>query len=234
MSDAELRELERRFRETASTEDEVAWLRLRCRSGDELDWESYSRLCGLDVEAASEYLRWRVETGGLTRERVELAAYCGHQAAKLNQEPPRGPDLTSLAQRLDSAARTQLVAFLCGLILPQRIEAYGSESLLPLLECAHALEASDTKSLAEVDRKAAEAKARELEVNWQENVYPAGDSGFVFGPPPELAGLVASSLAATFDPAFVPEVVHAYGLLGDMDDLRDEATARPLVRLLLG
>ncbi|MGE0706922.1 MAG: hypothetical protein AB7N76_02975 [Planctomycetota bacterium] len=77
MSDEKLRELERRFRETGSAEDEVAWLRERARSGEKLDWESYSRLHELDVDAAADYLRWRVATGDLTQERLELAAYCG-------------------------------------------------------------------------------------------------------------------------------------------------------------
>lgn len=51
VSDADLRELERRFRETGSVEDEAAWLRAR------------------------------VKTGDLEQSKLELAAYCGHQAA---------------------------------------------------------------------------------------------------------------------------------------------------------
>ncbi len=53
MSDEKLRELERRFKETGSVEDEAAWLKERVRVGD------------------------------LTQERLELAAYCGHEGAKL-------------------------------------------------------------------------------------------------------------------------------------------------------
>ena len=52
MSDQRLRELERRWRETGSVEDEAA------------------------------YLRERVRVGDLTQERLELAAYCGHEGAK--------------------------------------------------------------------------------------------------------------------------------------------------------
>ncbi|HBP20921.1 MAG TPA: hypothetical protein DEA08_24415 [Planctomycetes bacterium] len=81
MSDEERREAERRFTETGSAEDEVAWLCSRARSGENLDWESYSRLHELDVEAAADYLRWRVETGELTRERLVLGGHCGHEAA---------------------------------------------------------------------------------------------------------------------------------------------------------
>lgn len=51
MSDCRLRELERRWRETGSVEDEAA------------------------------YLRERVRVGNLTEEKLELAAYCGHEGA---------------------------------------------------------------------------------------------------------------------------------------------------------
>jgi hypothetical protein len=52
MSDQKLRDLERRFKETGSPDDEAAWLLERVRVGD------------------------------LTRERLELAAYCGHEGAR--------------------------------------------------------------------------------------------------------------------------------------------------------
>ena len=52
VSDQRLRELERKWRETGSVEDEAA------------------------------YLRERVRVGDLTQERLELAAYCGHGGAK--------------------------------------------------------------------------------------------------------------------------------------------------------
>ncbi len=52
MSDEKLRELERRFKETGSVEDEAAWLKERVRVGD------------------------------LTQERLEFAAYCGHEGAR--------------------------------------------------------------------------------------------------------------------------------------------------------
>ena len=52
MSDAKLRELERRWKETGAVEDEAA------------------------------YLLERVRVGELTQERLELAAYCGHDGAK--------------------------------------------------------------------------------------------------------------------------------------------------------
>jgi hypothetical protein len=52
MSDAKLRELERRWKETGTVEDEAA------------------------------YLLERVRVGDLSRERLELAAYCGHEGAR--------------------------------------------------------------------------------------------------------------------------------------------------------
>ncbi len=63
MSDEKLRELERRFKETGSVEDEAAWL----------------------VE--------RVRVGDLTQERLELAAYLGHEPARrlFEKDPPRTP-----------------------------------------------------------------------------------------------------------------------------------------------
>ena len=81
MSDEKLRELERRFRETGSADDEVAWLRERARAGEKLNWDSYSRLHELDVEAAADYLRWRVEIGDLSPEDLRLAAVARHEAA---------------------------------------------------------------------------------------------------------------------------------------------------------
>jgi len=58
VSDADLRELERRFRETGSVEDEAAWL------------------------------RERVRVGQLDETRVQLAAHCGLAAALLATESP--------------------------------------------------------------------------------------------------------------------------------------------------
>ena len=52
MADGDLRDLERRFAATRRVEDEVEWLRARVRAGD------------------------------LQQERLELAAYCGHEAAR--------------------------------------------------------------------------------------------------------------------------------------------------------
>jgi hypothetical protein len=65
MSDAKLRDLERRWKETGSVEDEAA------------------------------YLLERVRVGDLTRERLELAAYCGHEGA-----------MSAIGSQLDSGAPT--------------------------------------------------------------------------------------------------------------------------------
>ena len=56
MSDEKLRELERRYRETGSVDDELAWLRERARAGERLDWLCFSRLHGLDQNEAKLYL----------------------------------------------------------------------------------------------------------------------------------------------------------------------------------
>lgn len=64
MTDSHLRELERRFKESGSVEDEVA------------------------------YLLERVRLGELDRDMLELAAYCGHQAScqALGDQVPRMPE----------------------------------------------------------------------------------------------------------------------------------------------
>jgi len=81
VTDVKLRELERRWKESGAPEDELAWLTGRVRSGERLDWESYSRLTELDVPTAADYLRKRVDEGDLTQERLELAAFSGHRPA---------------------------------------------------------------------------------------------------------------------------------------------------------
>ncbi|MCO5170330.1 MAG: hypothetical protein M9894_28675 [Planctomycetes bacterium] len=62
MSDARLRDLERRWRETGDPDDGAVWLRARLRAGD------------------------------LDRDRLDLAAYCGHPAAQRlsDRRPPPG------------------------------------------------------------------------------------------------------------------------------------------------
>ncbi|MBL4846152.1 MAG: hypothetical protein JKY65_11545 [Planctomycetes bacterium] len=71
MGDADLRELERRWRETGSVEDEAAWLLERVRVGD------------------------------LERGMLELAAYFGHRAARavLQDDAPEMPDLGGVKDR---------------------------------------------------------------------------------------------------------------------------------------
>jgi hypothetical protein len=69
MSDAKLRDLERRWKETGTVEDEAA------------------------------YLLERVRVGDLSRERLELAAYCGHEAARRAV----GPTAADAARHADTA-----------------------------------------------------------------------------------------------------------------------------------
>lgn len=85
MSDARLRELERRWKETNSPDDEAA------------------------------YLLERVRVGDLTRERLELAAYCGNLAAAQATGIAPLPGLDWLRFLLESpTAQTLAACALCG------------------------------------------------------------------------------------------------------------------------
>jgi len=82
VSDARLRELERRWKETGSPDDEAA------------------------------YLLERVRVGDLTRERLELAAYCGRQgAARACASQPPAEGRTLMAESLRAAMATLLRVF---------------------------------------------------------------------------------------------------------------------------
>ncbi|MCW8137500.1 MAG: hypothetical protein KIT58_01180 [Planctomycetota bacterium] len=92
MSDTRLRELERRWKETGSPDDEAA------------------------------YLQERVRVGDLTQERLELAAYCGHEGAR---------------RLVDVSHPTDIRDFVAGLA------RFGNDLLLSTLvvlarECLHA------------------------------------------------------------------------------------------------
>ncbi|MDC3378941.1 hypothetical protein OAX78_01500 [Planctomycetota bacterium] len=67
MSDQRLREFERRWKETGAANDEVAYLLELIRRGESLDWESYSRLAEIDVQAATDVLLGRREEGAFER-----------------------------------------------------------------------------------------------------------------------------------------------------------------------
>ncbi len=90
MSDERLREFERRWKETGSVEDEAA------------------------------YLLERVRAGELTQERLEMAAYCGHEAARFasgTTEPPipkdDGLDRTSRWESLLTAGGCAVIVRAC-------------------------------------------------------------------------------------------------------------------------
>ena len=51
MTDETLRQLQRRYEQSGSEADELAWLQGRVRAGEALGWNSYSRLAELAVEA---------------------------------------------------------------------------------------------------------------------------------------------------------------------------------------
>lgn len=117
VSDLQRRALERRFRETGSSDDELTLLHARVRTGETLDWSSYSRLRALDRAGAVGYLQGLVQSGALSTERGALASYCDDPAplrlwierlpesaghflnlwASANRSHPRVRDLVTLA-----------------------------------------------------------------------------------------------------------------------------------------
>lgn len=98
MADDHLRELERAWKKSGSERDELTYLQEQLRCGKTLDWQSYSRLAELNVQAAADYLRARVEGGELDREKLELAAYCSHEPARL----VLGEEAPQVAENLDA------------------------------------------------------------------------------------------------------------------------------------
>jgi len=83
VTDSKLRELERRWKEIGSVEDEA------------------------------RYLLERVRVGDLEREKLELAAYCGHEAAALALTPdnPEPADVEDLLALLEQRQRLLLPLF---------------------------------------------------------------------------------------------------------------------------
>lgn len=101
MSDERLRELERRFRASGSVEDEAAWLRAR------------------------------VQAGELSSEKLELAAYCGWEAAcaatgTMSKQVTTIDDLLTLGRGLESFSReSQTRAALAAVLLLPQPEAWA-------------------------------------------------------------------------------------------------------------
>ena len=97
MSDQKLRELERRWRESGSVEDEAA------------------------------YLRERVRVGDLTQERLELAAYCGHEGAlRVTQLSPCQPSPEALTERATAVGK-RVVALIALTVADLVLEKSGEE-----------------------------------------------------------------------------------------------------------
>jgi hypothetical protein len=96
MSDTRLRELERRWKESGAIDDELA------------------------------YVKERMRTGGLDQRRVELAAWCGHEASKrLTRTFPDEPLVKNWVYRLHSLFGTSAV---------DRVAITVAKLLLPLWE----------------------------------------------------------------------------------------------------
>ena len=110
MTDSLLRELERRFRETSSTEDELTWLLARARAGEKLDDVAFSKVLVADPETARNYLR---DYRGATREEalaLELLARAREAGAirrvASQVESTLGPKVVAkLVRAADSTAR---------------------------------------------------------------------------------------------------------------------------------
>ncbi len=133
MTDEELRRLERRWRKTNALEDET------------------------------RYLLERVRVGALTRERLELAAYCGHSGARRATAQTVGSGLDLLPwllelQRRDPQAALRAAVTIGRLVLPVW------ESVFPLdprpataLAAADAVLRSESDSMERVGAAADEA-----------------------------------------------------------------------------
>ena len=127
--DEKLRDLERRFRQTGSPDDEAAWLLERVRVGD------------------------------LTQERLELAAYCGHEGARraVGQCGPEGALAWAQGLARWGRAPCSAAALACARDVCSYWES-GLGSSLPL----DALERAQTSSRAEI---------RELALALQRQTY---------------------------------------------------------------
>lgn len=95
MSDALLRDLERRCRSSASIEDQTAWVAARLRAGEELDWESYLQLTALNELVAAGYLLARLACGTVTQDQLALGSYCSHAPANIALGAAGQPDAAS-------------------------------------------------------------------------------------------------------------------------------------------
>lgn len=156
MSDERLRQAERLFQETGSVEDEA------------------------------RYLLERVRAGSLNRERLELAAYCGHEASKLavgGQEPEIAAGGGWEAQRDQATAWllavprpfSRRVALICARLVSPAWEEFFPESPVSPASVLHLadalLDGTDAAAVEErLQREIAALEAEEVrrgyEVAW--------------------------------------------------------------------
>ena len=172
MSDQKLRELERRWRETGSVEDEAA------------------------------YLRERVRVGDLTQERLELAAYLGHAAAcnALGREPSPAWRIEELPDLVGSDHEIS-VAFLLALsriVTASQTGVYFDQlddRLAAAIRHAEdwlATRAPDAQAQCALDEKEVTNLARD----WEGNRFHQDEDILAFGPSPDVARLVLLCLRA--------------------------------------
>ncbi len=88
MSDGKLRELERRWKESGSPDDEAAYVHELVRVGAFQGWEGYQRYSNSNANAVAAYLTAQVEAGALGREKLTLAACFGDAASQTASGEP--------------------------------------------------------------------------------------------------------------------------------------------------
>lgn len=170
MGDERLRALERRWRESGSTEDEAAWLAERLR------------------------------TGSLLPDRLRLAAHCGHPAASLllgMTQPGLARRLIGFVRGgwllPDLRSTYSKVVTVRALILVVRLVARDCAAyLLPDERPVQAIQAAETwvaapTTTAMFDRAAAAANAADESFAWFSGAGGAPPPG-VTGPPPTVFG----------------------------------------------
>lgn len=143
MSDAKLRDLERRWKETGTCEDEAA------------------------------YSTERVRVGDLTRERLELAAYCGHEGARSASGVAPEPSFRRLLLKIAATGGRPACARVC-------------LGLARSLDCAHpvahavlaAVEAGARSDLDTTEvRQTCESAMEECFAQWEREPWALRDSG---------------------------------------------------------
>jgi len=128
VTDGKLRELERRWKETGSVEDEARYLLERVRVAEPLASSSFWRLAEVDVASAAEYLKSRVESGDVPHDLVAVAGRFGEPTSRRALEaPPAEPEWDELVagcQGLSRGCILEVSFALARLLLPHWLAAH--------------------------------------------------------------------------------------------------------------